>query len=133
MSDAHACGKPAYREQPSAKGSRAPAGQPSPVAQQASESQRHSARATRARLDAIQGYFNHELRKNMPRPIVVATSTVSSRAVCKASMPSDRHANVVTRHDLPGAAGLTGAELSRLLSQPLPWPHSAATHDQVQD
>ncbi len=26
MSDAHACGKPAYREQPSAKGSRAPAG-----------------------------------------------------------------------------------------------------------
>jgi hypothetical protein len=29
MSDAHACGKAAYREQPSAKGSRAPAGQPS--------------------------------------------------------------------------------------------------------
>ena len=38
MSDAHACGKPAYREQPSIKGCRAPAGQPSPVAQQASES-----------------------------------------------------------------------------------------------
>ena len=48
MSDAHACGKPAYREQPSAKGSRAPTSQPSPVAQQASESQRYAARATRA-------------------------------------------------------------------------------------
>lgn len=32
MSDAQACGKAAYREKPSAKGSRAPAGLPSDMA-----------------------------------------------------------------------------------------------------
>ncbi len=37
----------------------------------------------------------------MRRPVVVATSTVSSRAVCQANMPSDGHANVVTGTTYP--------------------------------
>jgi hypothetical protein len=67
----------------------------------------------------------------MRRPVVVATSTVSSRAVCQANMPSDSHANVVTgtTYPVPPASRAN----FQVASQPLPWPHLAATHDQGQD
>lgn len=108
MSDAYACGTPAYREQPSAKGSHAPAGHPSPVAQQASQSQRHAARATRARLNAI----SRPLQPRTPGEHAPPSRRSHLDRQQPRGLPG-QHAIRQSRerryrYDLPGAAGLTG-------------------------
>jgi hypothetical protein len=98
MSDAHACDKPAYREQPAPNGP-APPQLAEPVAQQASESQRYATRAAQARLDAIQGYFNHTTpEEHAPASRRNHLDRQQPARPGRHSMPSDKHANVVARH-----------------------------------